>query len=439
MPIPNYLFNTAPEFWKLFNEYRGLINFIIAKSFVVTNEVNLRVISSLFIDNFLSHFVYNYPECFNLEFKSVVFQYMRHKLINDKDFIKLNINQDNLYEDSYNQLNKKSPEELKNKIIINYIGNAGIDAGGLTKDWFTKIIQEIFNPKSELFEVSEKTFNYSPSRSNVAKSEEGLKRIKFAGIIVARALLQGYLIPAHLTKPFLKQILHHENKIKIKDLQDVDEILYNSLIFYNEYDFDKNPDLDLRFEVDFDGQTIELKENGSQIIVNNSNKYEFIELLSFNRMINSIEKQVKAFCDGFDSIIPHEIIKIFTPTELCLLIYGVPKVDVDDLRSNAEYLNPYNSSSPAIVLFFRTIKKWDDENLAKLLMFITGTARMPSNGFAYFKNINNPIKIAYCANKNMLPMAHTCTNTLELPEYENEDDMNSKLLIAISVNDFQMI
>ena len=30
-----------------------------------------------------------------------------------------------------------------------------------------------------------------------------------------------------------------------------------------------------------------------------------------------------------------------------------------------------------------------------------------------------------------LPRSHTCTNALDLPQYENEDSMNRKLLIAI--------
>ena len=155
-------------------------------------------------------------------------------------------------------------------------------------------------------------------------------------------------------------------------------------------------------------------------------------------MISAIRKQVDAFCDGFDSLIPHEKIRMFTPTELCLLICGVPKIDVDDLRNNVVIEEPYDANSPVINLFFNTIKKWDDENLAKLLIFITGTARMPSNGFVYYNQIRKPITIQAGGDHTRLPVAHTCVNTLDLPEYQNEEEMNSKLLLAIKVQDFQV-
>lgn len=124
---------------------------------------------------------------------------------------------------------------------------------------------------------------------------------------------------------------------------------------------------------------------------------------------------------------------MFTPTELCLLISGVLKIDVIDLMQNVEYEEPYNAENPVVKLFFEAIKKWDDENLAKLLVFITGTSKMPANGF---KELKKPIKIADGGDASRLPCSHTCINRLDLPHYKTEDEMNSKLLTAINVNDF---
>ena len=141
-----------------------------------------------------------------------------------------------------------------NNFLIKYLGSDGLDQSGITKDWFTKMTLEIFNPQSNLFEMSENNQNYSPSRSNFAQSEEGLEKLRFTGMIIARALMQGFLVPVQFTKPFLKQILHHGDKIKPEDLEDVSEELYNQLQKIKQYDFDK-VDLDLRFEVDFEGKT----------------------------------------------------------------------------------------------------------------------------------------------------------------------------------------
>lgn len=141
--------------------------------------------------------------------------------------------------------------------------------------------------------MSEKNQNYSPSRSSFTQSEEGIERLKFAGMIIARALMQGFLVPVQLTKPFLKQILHHRDTINPEDLEDVSEELYNQLQKIKGYDFDKI-DLDVRFEVDFKGQITELKEKGSEIKIDDNNKEEYIKLMSLYHMKGAIEKQVNA-------------------------------------------------------------------------------------------------------------------------------------------------
>mgnify|MGYP002474544081 FL=1 len=133
---------------------------------------------------------------------------------------------ENIFENSFIQLHEKSPDEWRNRICIEYKDQNGIGSG-LIKDWMTKVSNEIFNPKIELFEISEKNHSISLSRSLFVQSSEGLKKIKFAGMLIARALMQGFLLPAHLAKPFLKQILHHESKITFEDLE-----VYNSLLFY---------------------------------------------------------------------------------------------------------------------------------------------------------------------------------------------------------------
>ncbi|KAK8849972.1 hypothetical protein M9Y10_018565 [Tritrichomonas musculus] len=442
-PIPDFIYRSSPQFWQLFIKYRSLINKILLKKFQKNKMVELPGIVgfllSLSIKQFQSRLVNNYPECFNYDFRSIFF---RQSIHNDLNFIKeinLEIDQDNILQDSFNQLHDKKPKDWKQKITISYKDNQGFDAGGLTKDWLTKLTNELINPNLQIFEVSEENQNLIPSRSSFAKSPKGLEMLKFTGMIIARALMQGFLVPAHFTKPFLKQILHFESKVNKEDLMDADPILFDSLEWYRNYDFDNNLETEVYFEInDDEGNTIELVDNGSKKRVTNENKNEYIELRTKHRLIDSISQQVSAFCEGFDSIIPHEKIRMFSPTELNFLICGVSKIDVDDLMQNATYGGSYDIDTPAVKMFFETISKWDDKNLSKLLLFITGTSTMPLNGFNFYKQIGRPIKIIPGGGESRLPCAHTCTNTLELPRYTSEEELNRKLLTAINVSDFQM-
>ena len=60
-------------------------------------------------------------------------------------------------------------------------------------------------------------------------------------------------------------------------------------------------------------------------------------LHSFVSAYISLPLQIEAFLDGFYEQVPPELISVFSPTELELVICGLPDVDVDDLHANTEY------------------------------------------------------------------------------------------------------
>ena len=39
--------------------------------------------------------------------------------------------------DSYQQLRMRSAEELRGKLVVTFVGEDGVDAGGLTREWYT--------------------------------------------------------------------------------------------------------------------------------------------------------------------------------------------------------------------------------------------------------------------------------------------------------------
>lgn len=436
-PIPDFIYQTSPRFWRIFEDYRTIINNTLLKKYKTKKMIEptsfLQALLASLISQFSSKLVCNFPECFSFDFRSTFFHQEMHDALVFHRGSEVRIDQNKVFECSYEQLNKKTDDEWKERIIITYNNEEGIDAGGLLRDWFTKISKEIFNPESELFEASSKNESYSPRRSMEAKTKESLKKYEFIGRIIARALMQGNLLTTHFNRSFLKHILHHEDSLKFEDLEDEDEQLFTSLKYIKEHPMDFEQYFEQGIE---SGQTVELKPNGSKIKVTDENKDEFIYLSYMYRLHESIKEQCEAFSRGFDSLIPHENIRLFTANELNLLICGVPKIDVDDMMKNVEYGDGYDADSPAVKLFFETIKKWDNENLAKLIIFITGTSRMPASGFSFFKMQGTPIRIAPLSDTKMLPTAHTCSNTIDLPNYGDEDEMNEKLLIAINCDNF---
>jgi len=149
----------------------------------------------------------------------------------------------------------------------------------------------------------------------------------------------------------------------------------------------------------------------------------------FNR---GVVEQMKAFMIGFNDIIPQILVQIFDEKELELLIAGVGEIDVNDWRNNTIYKGGYSPQSQEIGWFWHAINKFEHEERARLLQFVTGTSKVPVEGFKALYGSNGPQK--FCierVNINGLPRAHTCFNRLDLPPYKSYEELCHKLRTAI--------
>jgi len=97
----------------------------------------------------------------------------------------------------------------------------------------------------------------------------------------------------------------------------------------------------LYFSVDFEilGQVMhhELKLDGDGVRVTESNKEEYVKLMTQWRMSRGIEEQSRAFLEGFNEVVPLEWLKYFDERELELLLCGMQEIDVDDWQRNSIY------------------------------------------------------------------------------------------------------
>lgn len=178
----------------------------------------------------------------------------------------------------------------------------------------------------------------------------------------------------------------------------------------------------------------DLCENGRNIPVTEENKHEYVRLVVEHKLLSSVSEQMQEFLKGFHDIIPPELISIFNEQELELLISGLPDIDVDDWKAHTEY-HSYNASSPQIQWFWRAVRSFDLEERAKLLQFVTGTSKVPLNGFKELEGMNGVARFNIhrdYGKTDRLPSSHTCFNQLDLPEYESYDILRSRLLKAIT-------
>ena len=136
--------------------------------------------------------------------------------INTKYLLSLNVDRSNILVSSFEKLNGRTNDEWLRKLSITFNGEKGQDAGGLTNEWFTLIAQELFNTNNALFKSSENK-SYQPNPSSNINSEH-IDYFKFSGKFIARALIQGQCVNAHLMRSFCRQILGVQ--LKLRDLED---------------------------------------------------------------------------------------------------------------------------------------------------------------------------------------------------------------------------
>ncbi|KAH0793163.1 E3 ubiquitin-protein ligase UPL1 [Histomonas meleagridis] len=416
LPIPRSIINRFPAFWEIIEH-----NIEKIKTFL---DVNINLLHSIF------NFITGYPQLLTFTQKSKYFRKCQKQKISHTTQ-PIQVRREYILRDSFRALyNRNNKDKMLCNFKIFYSGENGIDAGGLRKDWFTSLVRELFNQNYALFISSSDGRSFQPN-PNSSINEDHIDYLIFAGQMIARALIESICVDAHLSIPFLKQILVCD--LSIGDLEDADPELYKSLSWMKDNPVD-SLEMDFTTDVDNFGQhtTVELIENGRNIKVTDENKKEFIKLKVEHKLKNQIKQQIDAFKEGFYSLIPHEEIRMFSPNELDLMICGIPKIDVEDLRVNCDFQPPYSINHPTIEMLFRVLHGWSNEQLASLLMFITGSSQVPIGGFKTLKESSHPIIITAVGDRSRLPQAHTCMNTLDLPMYKNEKELESKLLMAIS-------
>uniref|UniRef100_A0A8C7GPV2 E3 ubiquitin-protein ligase n=1 Tax=Oncorhynchus kisutch TaxID=8019 RepID=A0A8C7GPV2_ONCKI len=365
------------------------------------------------------------------------YEYFRKKLKKPADIpnrFEMKLRRNTVLEDSYRRiLSIKRADFLKARLWVEFEGEKGLDYGGVAREWFFLISKEMFNPYYGLFEYSA-TDNYTLqiNPNSGLCNEDHLSYFKFIGRVAGMAVYHGKLLDAFFIRPFYKMML--QKPITLQDMESVDSEYFNSLKWILEND---PIDLDLRFTIDEElfGQTHqhELKPGGSEIVVTDDNKKEYIHLVMQWRFVNRILKQMTAFKEGFYELIPQDLIKIFDENELELLMCGLGDVDVNDWRENTKYKNGYCPNQPVILWFWKTVLLMDAEKRIRLLQFVTGTSRVPMNGFAELYGSNGPqlFTIEQWGTRDKLPRAHTCFNRLDLPPYESFEELREKLHIAI--------
>lgn len=217
----------------------------------------------------------------------------------------------------------------------------GIDAGGLFKEFLTKLTEKIFDPQFALFVETEIDRKQYPNVLSAYEDPENYRQYyNFIGMIVGKALYEGVLLKCRFARFFLNKIVDKSNQVD--DLKAIDQQFYDNLMQVKYYEDSPVEDLGLTMTVAQDifgeSQEIQLLPNGANVPVTNENRLVYI-ILYANWLLNGrIREQVSNFVRGMRSVFSEEYFSIFFPDEIDNLISGGKnEIDIDDLQKHTKY------------------------------------------------------------------------------------------------------
>jgi hypothetical protein len=100
-------------------------------------------------------------------------------------FLILQVNRHALIEDSIVQLQMMNSSELKKPLKVKFIGEEGIDEGGVRKEYFQILVQQLFDPKFGMFVYSEECHTFWFNKSSFESSHQ----YELIGTVISKILL----------------------------------------------------------------------------------------------------------------------------------------------------------------------------------------------------------------------------------------------------------
>ena len=351
--------------------------------------------------------------------------------------LKMRINRENILVESMEQILGVQMDHIHMPLRIEFVGESGIDAGGLEREWYELLTQKIFDETIGLFmcaHVDSLTYVFNPNSAEA--SVDHLLYFRGAGRLIGRALLEGQFMQAHLALPVLKHLL--SVPISFADLEFLDQEVYKSLKYVKENNGVEALTLDFSItnrKLCGDIEIIDLKPNGRNIDVTDENKQEYIYLRLKYIMLDSYSEQLQHLMAGIFEVIPQELILVFDYQELELVLCGVPSIDIEDWKKHTQVSD--NISKELQGWFWEIVTDFTDEERARLLQFTTGSSRVPVQGFKALTSYDG--RVCHFTLKgiafpdNGYPRSHTCFNRIDLPLYKKKGQLEEVLSVVINM------
>eukprot|EP00656_Telonema_subtile_P013505 TRINITY_DN1685_c0_g6_i1.p1 TRINITY_DN1685_c0_g6~~TRINITY_DN1685_c0_g6_i1.p1 ORF type:complete len:753 (-),score=174.95 TRINITY_DN1685_c0_g6_i1:246-2504(-) len=346
--------------------------------------------------------------------------------------------------------------DMSRGFAIKFVGEPGVDEGGLTREMFEMVATEMADPSRGLFKMvcTEDPQSYT-ERSELAPDPTSmlpcarnpgaaavLRQLYLAcGRITALALSTGNLVEAY-AKYFLQAVLGEDGG-SLEDLMHEDPVLARTLHTLLERPLSELG-VEPTFTCTLEGASeahnteVELMSGGNDVDVTEENKAEWVHKLVEYKLVTAITEQSDAFRQGMVDVLSEATLQLFCAAELKKELSGEGLDQLDDARLQkmieawqkfTDYEGGYSDSSRVVRWLWELVAARECLPGA-VLRFVTGQSRVSESGFEALR----PRFCIVCAGEDeaSLPSAATCLNLLRLPDYSSKELLKQKLEYALA-------
>src|SRR5258706_714916 len=142
--------------------------------------------------------------------------------------VAINVRRARVFEESFQAVTRVKAKDFKyGKLNVRFVGEEGVDAGGVTREWFRILAREIFNPNYALFApCGADRLTYQPNPLSGINPDH-LRYFRFVGRIIGKAIFDQRLLDGHFARSMYRQLLG--KPVDYTDLEWSDPSYYNSL------------------------------------------------------------------------------------------------------------------------------------------------------------------------------------------------------------------
>ncbi|KAI9770729.1 MAG: putative E3 ubiquitin-protein ligase [Geoglossum simile] len=365
-------------------------------------------------------------------------------------YLVLKVRRDCLVEDSLRGVSEvvgSGQEDIKKGLRIEFLGEEGVDAGGLRKEWFLLLVRDVFDPAHGMFVYDEDSHHcyFNPH------SFETSDQFFLVGILLGLAIYNSTILDVALPPFAFKKLLASApapsgpttfssrpvSGYTLDDLAELRPSLASGLRHLLEFNGNVEETFcrDFVAEVDRYGQVVQIPlcPRGETRPVTNTNRREFVDLYINYLLDTSVARQYEPFKRGFYTVCGGNALSLFRPEEIELLVRGSDEpLDISSLRAVAVYenwgmVNP-GDTEPLIGWFWEFFETANPKDQRKILGFITGSDRIPAMGATSLV-----IKIVCLGEESeRFPVARTCFNALCMWRYGTRERLERKLWMAVT-------